>query len=297
MSPGREGSHRRLMPFYKEVGGLAVRPREQFWISTALESSAHRGNGNHMQDVRHLFNWTAASGKNATFQFGTFLIRKRERKRPFEEVEREVKLHLASKNKLVCWAVSNCGFVFTDRITPAKDLAKNLKEKLHLYGRSCIKGMNDHVEDHGKLKGTWTKDVRRTIDECIFYLAYENSNCTEYVTEKFSNALISYAIPIVNGFKESYEKRLPGSYIYYKDFQGGKELSDYLEYLRGNWTAYMEYHKWRQYYTVHDIEEAQDELYCDICKRLKVEKESGYKKTYIIPDVPEFYARMQTCIR
>ena len=58
--------------------------------------------------------------------------------------------------------------------------------------------------------GTWTKDVRRTIDECIFYLAYENSNCTEYVTEKFSNALISYAIPIVNGFKESYEKRLPG---------------------------------------------------------------------------------------
>ena len=92
-------------------------------------------------------------------------------------------------------------------------------------------------------------------------------------------------------------KTISGSYIYYKDFQGGKELSDYLEYLRRNWTAYMEYHKWRQYYTVHDIEEAQDELYCDICKRLKIEKERGYKKTYIIPDVPDFYTRMQTCIR
>ena len=59
--------------------------------------------------------------------------------------------------------------------------------------------------------GSWTKGIRQTIDECIFYLAYENSNCTEYVTEKFSNALISYAIPIVNGFEQSYETRLPGN--------------------------------------------------------------------------------------
>ena len=44
-----EGSHRRLMPLYKKVGGLAAGPREQFWVSTALESSANRGNGNHMQ--------------------------------------------------------------------------------------------------------------------------------------------------------------------------------------------------------------------------------------------------------
>ncbi|XP_075264914.1 uncharacterized protein LOC142357098, partial [Convolutriloba macropyga] len=44
-----QGSHRRLMPLYKKVGGLAAGPREQFWVSTALESSANRGNGNHMQ--------------------------------------------------------------------------------------------------------------------------------------------------------------------------------------------------------------------------------------------------------
>ena len=59
----------------------------------------------------------------------------------------------------------------------------------------------------------------------------------------------------------------------------------------------MEYHKWRQYYTVQDIDEAQDELYCDICKRLKEEEESGFEKTYTIPDAPKFFTNMQTCIR
>ena len=103
--------------------------------------------------MKHLFNWTAASGTNVTFQFDTFLIKKRERKKALEEVEKEVKLHFANKNKLACWAVSSCTGSYTDRMTPAKDLAKNLKEKLHLYGRSCIKGMDDHVEDHGKIKG------------------------------------------------------------------------------------------------------------------------------------------------
>ncbi|XP_075258772.1 4-galactosyl-N-acetylglucosaminide 3-alpha-L-fucosyltransferase 9-like isoform X2 [Convolutriloba macropyga] len=249
-----------------------------------------------MQAVKHLFNWTATSGENVTFQFDSFLMKKREQKKLWIEVEKEVKLHFSKKEKLVCWAVTNCRNTYTDRITPAKELAKHLPEKLQLFGSGCIRGMNEHAEDHGRITADWTEGIRRTIDKCMFYLAFENSNCTDYVTEKFSNPLISYAIPIVNGFKKSYEKRLPGSYIFYNDFKSGKELSDHLQYLRGNWTAFMEYHKWRQYYTVQDIDEAQDELYCDICKRLKQEKESGFEKAYTIPDAPKFYTKMQTCI-
>ena len=53
------------------------------------------------------------------------------------------------------------------------------------------------------------------MEKCWFYLSYENSNCTDYITEKYSNALESYTIPIVNGWKESYDKRLPGKFWIY----------------------------------------------------------------------------------
>ena len=41
--------HARIATLYKEVGGLAARPREQFWVSTAGESAINRNNGNHIQ--------------------------------------------------------------------------------------------------------------------------------------------------------------------------------------------------------------------------------------------------------
>ncbi|XP_075259263.1 4-galactosyl-N-acetylglucosaminide 3-alpha-L-fucosyltransferase 9-like isoform X2 [Convolutriloba macropyga] len=291
--------HNRLLSFYKEIGGMSARPREQYWISTATESSVSGMNGILKEEMYYLFNWTATSGDDVTFQFDLFLVKKRKQKKPLAEVENDVKSHFAQKKNLVCWSVSNCGSTYTDRVTPAKDLARHLPDKLQLFGDAgskCMKGMDEHVEYHGKTPGTYMTGARMNIENCLFYLSFENANCTDYVTEKFSNPLISYAIPIVNGFKKSYEKRLPGSFIFLNDFKSGKELSDYLQYLRGNWTAFMEYHKWRQYYTVHDLYEAQDELHCDICRRLKQEKDDGYKKNYIIPDVREFYAKMQTCI-
>ena len=37
--------HNRLLSFYKEIGGMSARPREQYWISTATESSVSGMNG------------------------------------------------------------------------------------------------------------------------------------------------------------------------------------------------------------------------------------------------------------
>ena len=103
--------------------------------------------------MKHLFNWTATSGENVTFQFDSFLMKKREQKKLWIEVEKEVKLHFSKKEKLVCWAVTNCRNTYTDRITPAKELAKHLPEKLQLFGSGCIRGMNEHAEDHGRITG------------------------------------------------------------------------------------------------------------------------------------------------
>ncbi|XP_075246510.1 uncharacterized protein LOC142340003 isoform X2 [Convolutriloba macropyga] len=127
--------HARIATLYKEVGGLAARPREQFWVSTAGESAINRNNGNHIQGLRHLFNWTASMGRGLTFQLKFIRIEKRKSPKSIQEIEQEVKQHFDKKSNLTCWAMSNCRFTYTGRVTLAKNLVKHLPEKLQLFGK------------------------------------------------------------------------------------------------------------------------------------------------------------------
>ena len=54
-------------------------------------------------------------------------------------------------------------------------------------------------------------------------------------------------VPVVFGpEKEDVLKIAPkNSFIFAEDFETPKDLVDYLDYLDGNDTAYLEYHKWR----------------------------------------------------
>ena len=54
-------------------------------------------------------------------------------------------------------------------------------------------------------------------------------------------------VPVVFGpEKEDVLKIAPkNSFIFAEDFETPKALVDYLDYLDGNDTAYLEYHKWR----------------------------------------------------
>lgn len=63
------------------------------------------------------------------------------------------------------------------------------------------------------------------------YLAFENSNCDEYLTEKlWYNAYFKYAIPVVmGGTRENYERLCPPkSFIHVDDFDSPQSLADYL---------------------------------------------------------------------
>lgn len=78
-----------------------------------------------------------------------------------------------NKTKLVAWAVSNCN-ALNNRLEYARELSKHIQ--VDIYGR-C-----------GPLNCS-----RRTTKACLnkfkreykFYLAFENTNCREYITEKF----------------------------------------------------------------------------------------------------------------
>ncbi|GIY74282.1 glycoprotein 3-alpha-L-fucosyltransferase A [Caerostris extrusa] len=84
--------------------------------------------------------------------------------------------------------------------------------------------------------------------EYKFYLAFENSNCKDYITEKFFiNGLGHDVIPIVMGARpEDYARSAPPhSYIHVEDFSGPEDLALYLRQLDANDTLYNEYFTWK----------------------------------------------------
>ena len=72
-------------------------------------------------------------------------------------------------------------------------------------------------------------DCDNLAEEYNFYLAFENANCRDYITEKFWRSLRTGVIPVVMGDSAAYRKVAPpGSYIDTADFRSAKELAEYL---------------------------------------------------------------------
>ena len=79
-----------------------------------------------------------------------------------------------------------------------------------------------------------------------FTLAFENSRCDDYITEKLWRPLHMRSIPIYHGAKTVKDwVPSPHSVIYAEDFEGPKALADYLHYLESNHSAYEEYFSYK----------------------------------------------------
>jgi len=91
------------------------------------------------------------------------------------------------------------------------------------------------------------------INSYRFYLAFENSLCDDYITEKywkFYSSSMIFNINIVNvvrGAKRNqYEKlTISNSFIFADDFETPKLLADYLVKLISNPNMYMKYFEWK----------------------------------------------------
>ncbi|VDN91712.1 unnamed protein product [Brugia pahangi] len=120
-----------------------------------------------------------------------------------------------------------------------------------------------------------------------FYLAFENSICRDYITEKLFKCFLRLLIPVVLK-KSIYEDILPpGSFIAADDFTSPRELAEYLNYLLNNNTAYLSYLKWTKYYQ----KTFNVSSYCELCKYLH----SDISKPRIITDIKKWW--FQGCIK
>ena len=107
-----------------------------------------------------------------------------------------------------------------------------------------------------------------------FYIAFENSFCTDYVTEKYFKVLPLDVIPIVRG-EADYSDFTPEKwYIDTKDFENPKQLAQYLKHLVGSPDKYLEYFKNKELYDstgYFGIKELM--AWCDLCEKLNDPKE------------------------
>lgn len=124
-----------------------------------------------------------------------------------------------------------------------------------------------------KCPGHFKKDCK-ALNDYKFYLAFENGDCSQYITEKvWWNALGKGAVPVVMGAKvQDYKKILPpDSFIHIDDFPTPQHLAKYLMYLAFNSVAYNRYHAWRLKYRIlneHGYFASEVFHYCRICEAL-----------------------------
>jgi alpha-1,3-fucosyltransferase len=135
------------------------------------------------------------------------------------------------------------------------------------------------------IDGVWL-GMKRAL--CRFYIAFENSVCTDYVTEKFLKANY-WTVPIV--LKGSIYRHIapPNSYIAVDSFATIKEYIDHLQNLKQNTTAYMEYFRWRQHYELY--EPPVYFRFCELCEKLL----NASDPIKIWHNIPDWYTGHGVC--
>ncbi len=115
---------------------------------------------------------------------------------------------VGKKSKPIAWFVSNCETP-SNRVAYARALQKHMK--VDIYG-AC---------GHLKCERSRESDCWKQIeDDYYFYLAFENSICTDYVTEKFFNAMNHLVVPVVLGGYDYNKHAPPKSVIHaYQDYK------------------------------------------------------------------------------
>ncbi|KAI3381777.1 hypothetical protein SNEBB_009947 [Seison nebaliae] len=224
------------------------------------------------------FNWTMGYSRFSEIQlpYGTYRVREQ----PDNTNHRQTIMNeFKSRKNAALWFVSNCG----DNMR--NSFVKKLKKYLtvDIYGK-CT---NKECDEECRLK---------LSKEYKFYLSFENSNCTDYITEKFyRNALGTGMIPIV--FQPNYDSysRIapPNSFIHPDSIFGDTmnytkymfRFGKYLKNVAASFPIYYSYRKWEEVYK--SIHPAMQTRLCQLCTRLNIDQT---KREYV--NLQKFHDKM-----
>nr|CAD2181001.1 unnamed protein product [Meloidogyne enterolobii] len=217
--------------------------------------------------------------------------------------ENEVLENVRKKTKLAMQAVTNC-----NTESKREDIVAELNKfiKIDLYGK-CVGNKCD-----------FEQCLKQELANHMFYLAFENSVCKEYITEKFWN-LKHLIVPIVLSRRVFNHTKIPDNvYIAVDDFNNVEELAKYLLYLQKNETAYLKYFDWTKTYRKTTYRSNFDKyvIYvrqayvsaknityapsynplCNLCELVHKQQENNHPK-HIISDIWKYWYDPNFCIK
>lgn len=210
-------------------------------------------------DIVHAYGRYIARNLSHTirdYQAVDFYLSKQNNQSTFD-ITKESKLR---ENKIL-WVVSNC-----NSRTKRHDIAEALTKHFPIdqYGKCSSNKERQKLSSEG---------FERALFKYKFYLAFENSNCQDYITEKaFYNALGHGSIPIVLGTNENNYKNIlpPNSFIHIDRYQSLRDLANELHRITENENLFKSYHQWRTEYRIIAWPSNYfiDDLFCNLCIKL-----------------------------
>ncbi|XP_009870286.1 PREDICTED: alpha-(1,3)-fucosyltransferase 6-like [Apaloderma vittatum] len=230
----------------------------QRWIWFNLESPTHSPN---LRDMNNFFNLTMSYRKDSDIFTPYGELQLLDQPQPFS---------IPTKTKLVAWVVSNWQ-QSSQRVKYYLELQKYIP--VDIYGKY-------------HLPLAWDK-LLPTISQYSFYLAFENSQHKDYITEKvWKNALSSGTVPVMLGPpRKNYERFLPpDSFIHVDDFSSPKDLAQYLWELSKDTERDQRYFQWRRWLKPV-ISTDWAACVCRACHFLQT-TEAQYR---VVPDLSEWF--------
>ncbi|XP_016042883.1 alpha-(1,3)-fucosyltransferase 7 [Erinaceus europaeus] len=217
---------------------LDLRPQGQPWVWASMESPSHtHGLGR----LHGIFNWVLSYQRNADI----FV--------PYGRLEPHTgpAPPLPPKSGLAAWVISN----FQEQQRRAQ-LFRQLKKHLRVdvFGRAVRRPLCSDC-------------LLPTVARYLFYLAFENSQHRDYITEKFwRNSLAAGVVPVVLGPpRATYEAFVPpDAFVHVDDFSSASELAAFLSSM--NQSCYRRYFAWRERLRVRLVGDWR-ERFCAICTR------------------------------
>ncbi|CAN7950674.1 unnamed protein product, partial [Ixodes hexagonus] len=251
-----------------------ARTSTQKWVWWTMESPDHTKSYGYRWP-ENMFNWTMSYRRDSDVLT------------PYGETVKKSNIaakrdHVALwrlKTRVAIWLVSRCN-------TPSG--RENYTEELRKHVQVDIYG---DCGDHQCSKENYTACYREFERKYFFILAFENSICRDYVTEKFFRALDFDLVPVVFGGANYSQIAPPGSYIDALSFRSPRDLAEYLQKVARNATLYASFFEWKRRFviqlsTVYDM--------CPLCAKLHSE---DFKKRTSYFDIREWWESGGRCRR
>ncbi|CAL1527929.1 unnamed protein product [Lymnaea stagnalis] len=229
-------------------------PHERY--AAAVWESPHHTGASFLYDSHSV--WNHAFNLTATYRTDSdiFIPYSRLRFQPKPVKERPNYGEIAKmKNKTAAWFVSNCK-TQSRREDYVKEMQKYIDVDIYgACGQPCSK---DNPDCLAQLP--W---------QYMFYLSFENSICTDYVTEKLFKLFEPemHIVPVVRG-GANYDRHLPkDTVVNAANFKSAKDLALHLKTLAGDWKAYSKLLEYKDMYR-SDSSQGIDGIACIACKFL-----------------------------